>query len=83
MFDKQPSLASDSLLIRPLREADFDALYVFASDPTLWALNPARDRQRLLRLILPAMKWLMIWKHTCAMGNGEQRPQSVLLRSQG
>ncbi|MFN3388148.1 MAG: GNAT family N-acetyltransferase [Allosphingosinicella sp.] len=43
-LDLQPTLAGPTLRLRPLREADREALYAVASDPLLWALHPARDR---------------------------------------
>ena len=43
-FDSNPTLESDRLLLRPLLEADRDALYTAASDPELWAQHPASDR---------------------------------------
>lgn len=43
-MDRQPLLESDRLLLRPLREDDWDALYAVASDPQIWALHPAHDR---------------------------------------
>nr|ACN58854.1 GCN5-related N-acetyltransferase [uncultured bacterium BLR12] len=45
-FDLQPALENDLLLLRPLREEDFDALYGVASDPLLWEQHPARDRYK-------------------------------------
>lgn len=43
-MDLQPTLEGETLLLRPLREEDRDALYAVASDPAIWALHPARDR---------------------------------------
>lgn len=43
-FDLQPTLESDSLRLRPLKESDFDALYAVARDPEIWAQHPANDR---------------------------------------
>ena len=45
-FDKQPTLQSTTLQIRPLQESDFDALFVVASDPLLWEQHPASDRYK-------------------------------------
>jgi N-acetyltransferase len=44
ILDKQPTLESERLLIRPLREGDFDDLYAVASDRELWALHPVTTR---------------------------------------
>ena len=43
-FDPQPTLGSDLLHLRPLREGDFDALYGVASDPLIWEQHPRSDR---------------------------------------
>lgn len=40
----QPTLDGSRLRARPLREADFDALFAAASDPGIWELHPVRDR---------------------------------------
>jgi len=42
--DRQPTLADERVLLRPLREDDWDALYAVAADPALWAGHPAHDR---------------------------------------
>jgi len=43
-LDRQPTLEGETLLLRPLREDDWDALYGVASDPIVWELHPANDR---------------------------------------
>ena len=43
-FDLQPVLRGELLELRPLREDDFDALYVAASDPLIWEQHPSSDR---------------------------------------
>src|SRR5690606_19130109 len=43
-FDFQPILTSDLLALRPLRQADYDALYAVARDPLIWQQHPAHDR---------------------------------------
>lgn len=45
-FNLQPSLENDLLLLRPLREEDFDDLYKVASDPLIWEQHPANDRYK-------------------------------------
>ena len=43
-MDRQPTLEGEVLLLRPLREDDWNALYAVASDPMVWELHPANDR---------------------------------------
>jgi len=43
-MDRQPVLEGERLVLRPLREDDWDALFAVASDPEIWALHPAHDR---------------------------------------
>ena len=43
-MDLQPTLAGESVALRPIRGEDYAALYEVASDPAIWALHPARDR---------------------------------------
>jgi RimJ/RimL family protein N-acetyltransferase len=44
MIDRQPTLAGERLLLRPLRPDDWDALFAVASDPLIWEVHPAHDR---------------------------------------
>ena len=43
-MDRQPVLGGERLCLRPLTEADWDALYAVASDRELWAVHPSHDR---------------------------------------
>jgi len=43
-MDRQPVLEGERLLLRPLTEADWDALYRVAADRELWAVHPSHDR---------------------------------------
>lgn len=43
-MDRQPTLEGEHLLLRPLREDDWDALFAVAADPLIWELHPANDR---------------------------------------
>jgi RimJ/RimL family protein N-acetyltransferase len=43
-MDRQPTLEGPTLLLRPLRPDDWDALYAVASDPQLWAIHPQPNR---------------------------------------
>jgi RimJ/RimL family protein N-acetyltransferase len=45
-FDLQPILENDIVVLRPLEETDFDALYAVASDPLIWAQHPAKERSQ-------------------------------------
>ncbi|MEM1263722.1 MAG: GNAT family N-acetyltransferase [Pseudomonadota bacterium] len=47
VFDRQPCLDGDSVALRPLRAADFEALYTVAADPEIWAQHPASNRHEL------------------------------------
>jgi RimJ/RimL family protein N-acetyltransferase len=42
--DRQPVLEGERLLLRPLRESDWSALFAVAADRELWARHPAHDR---------------------------------------
>jgi N-acetyltransferase len=44
--DLQPTLVGDNLLLRPLTEDDWEAMYAVASDPLLWEVHPASDRYK-------------------------------------
>jgi N-acetyltransferase len=44
MFDFQPQLTGDLIALRPMFEADFEALYAVASDPLIWAMHPTHER---------------------------------------
>jgi RimJ/RimL family protein N-acetyltransferase len=43
-YELQPILKGSLVHLRPLRAADFDALYAVASDPLIWEQHPASDR---------------------------------------
>lgn len=42
----QPTLTGELILLRPLAEADFEALHAVASDPLVWEQHPERDRYK-------------------------------------
>lgn len=44
MLDRQPTLEGPNLLLRPLREDDWEALFAVACDPLIWEVHPAHDR---------------------------------------
>ena len=46
-FELQPTLQGHLLHLRPLRPADFEALYAVASDPLIWEQHPHFDRYKL------------------------------------
>ena len=43
-MDRQPVLEGERLLLRPLQEADWAALFAVASDPRVWEVHPCNDR---------------------------------------
>ena len=43
-FNIQPILQNDKVILYPLQEDDFEALYVVASDPKIWEQHPNKDR---------------------------------------
>jgi RimJ/RimL family protein N-acetyltransferase len=43
-MDRQPVLDGERLLLRPLTEDDWQALYAVAADRELWARHPSHDR---------------------------------------
>jgi RimJ/RimL family protein N-acetyltransferase len=45
-FDLQPHLIGDLIELRPLRAADYDALYAVAADPLIWEQHPCSDRYK-------------------------------------
>jgi len=45
-LDLQPTLEDSRVILRPLREADFDALYNVANDPLIWEQHPSHDRYK-------------------------------------
>jgi N-acetyltransferase len=47
MFDLQPTLENDLLIIRPAKSEDFDHLYKVASDPLVWEQHPAKNRYKI------------------------------------
>ncbi len=42
----QPNLENDLVLIRPLKEQDFETLYNVAKDPLIWEQHPVPDRYK-------------------------------------
>jgi RimJ/RimL family protein N-acetyltransferase len=40
----QPTLENDLIILRPLRENDFEALYEIAKDPLIWEQHPENNR---------------------------------------
>ena len=41
---RQPTLTGETVLLRPLTEHDWDALFAIAADKLVWELHPAHDR---------------------------------------
>ena len=40
----QPTLENSRVILQPLQESDFEALYKVASDPEIWEQHPAKER---------------------------------------
>lgn len=45
-FNLQPVLENELLILRPLKQEDFEKLYEVASDPLIWEQHPAKDRSQ-------------------------------------
>lgn len=45
-FELQPTLENEFVKIQPLKEEDFEALYLVASDPLIWSQHPNPDRYK-------------------------------------
>lgn len=45
-FDLQPTLENDVVKLIPLKESDFEILYLAASDPLIWEQHPDRFRYK-------------------------------------
>src|SRR5215217_9272170 len=43
-FSIQPILENEKVILYPLQEKDFEALYSVASDPKIWEQHPNKDR---------------------------------------
>lgn len=43
-MDLQPNLEDDLIILRPLLESDFEALYEVAKDPLIWEQHPCSNR---------------------------------------
>ena len=43
-LDLQPTLTGQRVLIRPVVEADYDAMFAAAADPKIWELHPVTSR---------------------------------------
>ncbi|WP_207435765.1 GNAT family N-acetyltransferase [Sabulibacter ruber] len=43
-FSLQPTLENERVVLYPLQENDFEALYAAASDPKVWEQHPNKDR---------------------------------------
>ena len=44
--DWRPTLEGATIVLRPIRPDDFDALHAVASDPAIWVQHPNSDRYR-------------------------------------
>lgn len=46
VLDLQPTLENELVILRPLREDDFESLYHVAKDPLIWEQHPNNDRYK-------------------------------------
>jgi RimJ/RimL family protein N-acetyltransferase len=46
IFESQPYLEDDLIILKPLKEEDFEALYAAASDPLVWEQHPNKERYK-------------------------------------
>src|SRR5947207_13586469 len=44
VFELQPTLTGNIVVLRPLQPADFDQLFAVARDPLIWEQHPCSDR---------------------------------------
>ena len=45
-LEKQPVLQDELIIIKPLKENDFEQLFKVASDPEIWIQHPNKDRYK-------------------------------------
>jgi RimJ/RimL family protein N-acetyltransferase len=45
-FDSQPNLGGPTIMVRPATIEDFDAVFMAAADPAVWAQHPSPNRYR-------------------------------------
>ena len=43
-FNLQPKLENENIILLPLQEDDFEALYAVACDPKIWEQHPNKNR---------------------------------------
>lgn len=65
-FDPQPRLKGRTLDLRPLAAQDFEELYAAASDPTVWAGHPIKNRHER-EVFAPYFDFLLAKKSTLAV----------------
>ncbi|MEZ5082242.1 MAG: GNAT family N-acetyltransferase [Bacteroidales bacterium] len=46
-----PKLENELVLIRPLKEQDFEVLYSVAKDPLIWEQHPSKDRYKKSKFV--------------------------------
>lgn len=44
MINLQPTIEDEVVILRPLKETDFESLYEVAKDPLIWEQHPCHDR---------------------------------------
>ena len=45
-FSIQPTLENDNIQLVPLKETDFERLFLVASDPEVWSMHPNKERYK-------------------------------------
>ncbi|MDQ0476484.1 GNAT family N-acetyltransferase [Chryseobacterium sp. MDT2-18] len=45
-FSIQPTLENENIELLPLKETDFERLFMVASDPEVWAMHPNKERYK-------------------------------------
>ena len=66
-FDLQPTLAGKLIELRPLKPADFDALFAAASDPLIWEQHPENTRYKkdVFQTYFDSAPWLVFFPSVC------------------
>jgi len=58
IFDLQPTLENNLILLRPLNQEDYDSLYQVAKDPLIWEQHPWTDPKKMSLKFSSMNLWL-------------------------